>query len=139
MLTPAPAILSALPKAWTPGTNGAVRGQAMKFKVEKVEDLDALAGKLAGKILMIEESSEPRRTQDLDKEVWSDEELDELAGLRHPRGARQRRMARAREEAPRALDRQSRTAWWPKESSRWSRRRRSRTARCGPAATLSQG
>ena len=41
MVVPVPAVLAALPKAWTPGTSGRVRGIAMKAKFEKAEDLDA--------------------------------------------------------------------------------------------------
>jgi hypothetical protein len=78
MVAPVPAVLSALPKAWTPGTAGRVRGVAMNAKFEKAEDLDALAGKLAGKILMMEETSEPRRPEGFESERWTDEELAEL-------------------------------------------------------------
>lgn len=44
--------LWALPKAWTPGTNGAVRGKAIKVKLETKEDLEKFRGKLAGKIVL---------------------------------------------------------------------------------------
>ena len=57
-IRPVPAVLVAFPKAWTPGTNGAVRGVAMAAKIEKAEDLDALAGKLQGRILFT--SDRPR-------------------------------------------------------------------------------
>jgi carboxypeptidase Q len=71
--------LVAVPKAWTPGTDGAVRGPAMRVKIEKESDLDALAGKLSGRILLV---SEPREIRDVDKPVfdrYTTEELGDLA------------------------------------------------------------
>jgi hypothetical protein len=56
MLTPRVAVLSALPKAWTPGTDGPVRGEAISAKLESDEDIDKLKGKLAGKVLFLEET-----------------------------------------------------------------------------------
>jgi carboxypeptidase Q len=53
MLTPVPAVLAALPKAWTPGTTGVARGKAMFLEIEKAEDLDAHKGELAGRILFL--------------------------------------------------------------------------------------
>src|SRR6202020_1567027 len=40
-------------KAWTPGTNGAVRGKCVRVTIEKKEDFDKYRGKLAGMILMM--------------------------------------------------------------------------------------
>src|SRR6476661_5845824 len=57
MVAPRTAYLAALPKAWTPGTNGPVRGAAMRIKAETPQDLEAYRGKVAGKILLL---SEPR-------------------------------------------------------------------------------
>jgi hypothetical protein len=59
--------LVAVPKAWTPGTEGAVRGPAMRVKVETEADLEPLKGKLAGRVLLV---SEPREIQDLEKPVY---------------------------------------------------------------------
>ena len=42
MVSPRPAVLLALPKAWTPGTNGTLRGPVMRVKAETPEDLDGL-------------------------------------------------------------------------------------------------
>ena len=50
--------LHAIPQAWTPGTAGVVEGDAMRLKVEKVEELEAFRGKLSGKIVLV---SEPRK------------------------------------------------------------------------------
>ncbi|MEO7793442.1 MAG: M20/M25/M40 family metallo-hydrolase [Thermoanaerobaculia bacterium] len=58
MTQPTPAILAALPKAWTPGTTGIATGQAMFLELEKVEDLEAHKGELAGKILFLSKTPE---------------------------------------------------------------------------------
>jgi carboxypeptidase Q len=56
MLAPRIAVLSALPKAWTPGTGGPARGEAIMAKLESDEDLAAFKGKLAGKVVFLEET-----------------------------------------------------------------------------------
>jgi hypothetical protein len=79
IVTPVSTPLMVVPKAWTPGTEGAVRGPAMKVKIEKEADADALKGKLAGRVLLV---SEPREIKDLDKPLfdrYSPEELGDLA------------------------------------------------------------
>ncbi|MDQ3160458.1 MAG: M20/M25/M40 family metallo-hydrolase, partial [Pseudomonadota bacterium] len=51
MLSPRIMPLHALPKAWTPGTAGAVEGEAIFAKIEKKADLEKWRGKLKGKVL----------------------------------------------------------------------------------------
>ena len=51
MLSPRAMPLHALPKAWTPGTNGAVEGEAIFAKIESKADLEKWKGKLKGKIV----------------------------------------------------------------------------------------
>lgn len=71
--------LVAVPKAWTPGTEGAVAGPAMRVKVESEADLEGLKGKLAGRVLLV---SEPREIKDAEKplfERYTPNELDEIA------------------------------------------------------------
>ncbi len=53
MVAPDTTPLLALPKAWTPGTNGITRAEVLKVKLEDKADLDKYKGKLAGKILLI--------------------------------------------------------------------------------------
>lgn len=60
MTAPAPAVLAALPKAWTPGTSGVATGQAMFLEIEKLEDLEAHKGELAGKILFLNKAPEAK-------------------------------------------------------------------------------
>jgi hypothetical protein len=52
MVAPQHQTLFALPKAWTPGTDGPVRGRAMRVKLESEEDLEKYRGKLQGAILL---------------------------------------------------------------------------------------
>ena len=58
MVSPVPAVLAALPKAWTPGTTGVVTGEAMMLEIEKIEDLEPHQGQLAGKILFLSKAPE---------------------------------------------------------------------------------
>ncbi len=47
--------LIAYPRAWTPATNGVVQGEVMRITLADDDDLEEHRGKLAGKILMMEE------------------------------------------------------------------------------------
>lgn len=60
MVAPRVAVLSALPKAWTPGTAGPVRGEAVFLKLESDEDLEEQKGKLAGRVILLDETRPPR-------------------------------------------------------------------------------
>ena len=80
--------LIALPKAWTPGTDGPVRGEVMRVKIEDEDDLEALRGTLGGKILLLDE---PRPLRDRDEpqlERYDADELEELQALEIPDGER---------------------------------------------------
>jgi hypothetical protein len=79
------------PRAWSGGTSGSVAGDVVYFNVEKADDLESYAGKLAGKIVLMPPISpysinfEPlasRRTQ---------ESLDEMAKDSRPQGSDYRR------------------------------------------------
>ncbi len=48
--------LLAFPKAWTPGTNGPAKGEAVLAVIEKAEDLEKWKGKLKGKIVLVSRS-----------------------------------------------------------------------------------
>lgn len=71
--------LLAYPKAWTPGTKGRVRGEAMALKVESAKDLDEYKGKLAGKILFVDDKVDYAEKVDADPERLSREALDDLS------------------------------------------------------------
>ncbi len=61
MTAPDTVQLEALPKAWSAGTNGPVRGKPVKVKLETSEDLEKAKGKLAGKIVMMNAPAAPRQ------------------------------------------------------------------------------
>lgn len=42
----------AIPKAWTPSTNGLIKGDVMVVKIDTITDLEKYRGKLKGKIVM---------------------------------------------------------------------------------------
>jgi hypothetical protein len=58
MVTPQPFPLLAFPKAWTPGTDGAVKGEVVQAVIEKVEDLEKWKGKLKGRIVLVSATRE---------------------------------------------------------------------------------
>lgn len=105
MVAPESKPLEALPKGWTVGTEGAVRGAAVRVTLAKPEDLEAQKGKLAGKVVLLdgfrgeteaENRPGPMRTDDFER--WSPERLAELVELdiREPRGESWRARARKR-------------------------------------------
>jgi hypothetical protein len=84
MLTPDVQQLYAIGAAWSPGTNGVLRGKVVKAKLETKEDLEKNKGKLAGAIVMI---AEPKEMKPLDKpylERYSDEQLEGVAQYEIP-------------------------------------------------------
>lgn len=60
LVSPRRAPLTAFPKAWTPGTDGPVRGVVQVISLESEEDLEEHRGKLAGKILLLLDDESPR-------------------------------------------------------------------------------
>jgi carboxypeptidase Q len=84
MISPDAQQLYALPGAWSPSTNGVIRGKVVKVKLEAKEDLEKNKGKLAGAIVM---TSEPREFKPLDKpalERYDEKTLDDLWGYEVP-------------------------------------------------------
>ncbi|HVF37565.1 MAG TPA: M20/M25/M40 family metallo-hydrolase, partial [Sphingomicrobium sp.] len=62
MISPRPLKLTAIPVAWTPGTNGAVRAPVIVAPISERRHFAAYRGKLSGKIVLISlpgEGSEP--------------------------------------------------------------------------------
>lgn len=98
MLSPDKAVLIAIPKAWTPGTSGAIRGKALKVKLQAKEDLEKYKGKLAGAILLNGDMRDVKPHSQAELERYTDQSLEELAkyaipggGPRGPREEFQRR------------------------------------------------
>ena len=48
--------IPALPKAWTPGTGGKLRGELLRVKLETSEDRAQWKGKLAGKVILLDDA-----------------------------------------------------------------------------------
>ena len=100
MLTPDRQQLYALPLAWSPATNGVLRGKVVKVKLETKEDLERNKGKLAGAIVLIAEPREmkPQEAAALDR--YDEKELAELYEYEVPSardGARRGEYMRRRE------------------------------------------
>ncbi len=96
LITPRGTPLSALPKAWTPGTDGPVRGVAMKLKLEDEDDLEEWSGKLKGKILLVSDARMPDDAEGAEFRRYSDEELEERVEFPIPSGRRPNYRDRAR-------------------------------------------
>ena len=85
MLKPHQAPLSALPKAYTPGTAGPVRGTVMVAKLAKEEDFPAWKGKLAGKVVLLDEPVELVHPGDPEDREFTAEALRDLGRFEIPR------------------------------------------------------
>ena len=96
MVRPVKFPLLALPKAWTPGTNGTVRGEAMRVEIDSAEDLEKYRGKVAGKILFTSEVRVVADGADTRFRRRSDEALEELVQFPIPGENRDRNEFRER-------------------------------------------
>jgi carboxypeptidase Q len=88
LLKPYEIPLSALPKAWTPGTGGAIRGQVMAASIQGERDFEKFRGKLAGKILLIGDSRDLAKRAEPAPRRHTHETLDDLAAFDIPLYAR---------------------------------------------------
>ncbi len=96
LVRPSVAPLVAWPKAWTPGTEGPVRGLAVLAPIEGEADFAEWKGKLAGRIVL---ASKPAEFKELDKPLsqrYDDKQLAEEAAYDIGGGPREQRMARWR-------------------------------------------
>lgn len=78
MLKPHQAPLSALPKAYTPGTAGPVRGTVVVARLAKEEDFSAWKGKLAGRIVLLDDPPGPAAPAEVEPREFTAEALREL-------------------------------------------------------------
>lgn len=69
----------AIPKAWTPGTNGPIKGDVVLIKADTVTDLAKYKGTLQGKVVIFEAKAGSERTFKADAARYTDEELAEMA------------------------------------------------------------
>ena len=85
MLAPRVMPLHALPKAWTPGTNGAVEGEAIQVKLESKADLEKWKGKLIGKIVFTDGLRAYKPNEKSDFSRHDHETLEEMLSYPLPR------------------------------------------------------
>lgn len=72
----------AIPKAWTPGTNGPIKSEVVLVKADSVADLDKYKGKLAGKIVIFDTKNTLKRSDKPDLERYTDAQLAEMAAAK---------------------------------------------------------
>ncbi len=101
MLSPRTLPLYALPKAWTPGTNGPVEGEVMAVTIKKLADLEKYKGKLAGKILLLNEAREYKRGVEADSHRHDEAGLAELQAFAVPKDVTRDRAKRIKQYAER--------------------------------------
>src|SRR5580692_8802726 len=77
----------AYPKAWTPGTNGAVTADSIYAKIEKEEDFSAYRGKLRGLFVLTAPMRAVEAQFTAPAHRYTDDELAELAQPRPPQPA----------------------------------------------------
>lgn len=83
LLAPEKLPLIALPKAWTPGTNGKQSGRARKVKLEAEADLEKWKGEVRGEVLFLGDARELKpRTKEVQR--YSEAQLDELVAFPVP-------------------------------------------------------
>ena len=79
MLSPGFSPLIAYPKAWSPGTNGKVRGEVVFLDAKSATDLDKYKGKLKGKIVLFSSVRRVDPLFDPPAQRQTDEQLQRLA------------------------------------------------------------
>lgn len=84
MLAPGFSSLIAYPKAWSPGTNGTVRGEVVFLDVKTPADLAKYKGKLAGKIVLLTPARQVEPNFAPLAARTTDEELLKLANFKPP-------------------------------------------------------
>lgn len=86
MVAPQGASLIAVPKAWTPGTNGAVRGKVVKAdRLESEADLEKWKGKLEGAIVLIGDDRDLKVPDSAQFQRYDDEGLKKVSLFEIPR------------------------------------------------------
>ena len=93
----------AIPKAWTPGTNGEIKGEVVVVKIDTTADFDKYKGKLAGKIVIFDTKAQLAGGTKADLTRYTDDELDKMekatyqpAAQRRPQNPQMNAFARLR-------------------------------------------
>lgn len=81
MLAPSSLDLVAIPKAWTPGTDGPQRAKALYAKLESDEDLAKWKGKLAGAIVLLDAPHANKPHLKADAARYSNSQLEEIVQI----------------------------------------------------------
>lgn len=66
------------PRAWTPGTNGPVKGKAVAVKLSSESDFEKYRGKLAGMILLTEDKRELKPHEQADSNRLTSQQLEDI-------------------------------------------------------------
>jgi carboxypeptidase Q len=91
MVKPHYAPLIAYPKAWSPSTNGAVRGEVVYLNAGNAAELEKYKGKLKGAIVLIDKPREVKAHFEPEGKRLSDNDLWKLANAEATGGAGNRR------------------------------------------------
>ncbi|PYX19901.1 MAG: peptidase M28 [Acidobacteria bacterium] len=84
MLSPDVAPLIAYAKAWTPGTNGVMKGKCIRVKIDDKKDFEKYHGKLAGLIALLGPDPEVKTVAQPMFERLSDKELADVGQYQLP-------------------------------------------------------
>jgi len=84
MLSPDVAPIIAYAKAWTPGTDGAIKAKCTRVKIEDKKDFEKYRGKLAGLIVIFGPDPEVKPIVEAPYERLSDKDLSEVGQYRIP-------------------------------------------------------
>jgi carboxypeptidase Q len=84
MISPDITTLIAYSKAWTPGTNGAVRGQVVRVNIRTAQDFAKYRGKLAGKILLVGDDPEVKPSVEPLSERYNEKSLGDIENYQIP-------------------------------------------------------
>lgn len=87
LIAPRELPIHALPKAWTPGTDGPVEGELVRVTFKTIEDIEPQRGKLRGKIVLLDEARARTPSDRPDFRRYSEEELGELQTFPTPQDA----------------------------------------------------
>lgn len=94
MTSPDVMMLTALPRAFTPGTNGIVRGRVVRVDLDTAEQRAAQAGKLAGAIVLLSAPKDLAASAERPLQRFTDEELKDLERVESPAADRRAEIAR---------------------------------------------
>ncbi len=97
LLEPRAMPLHAVPKAWTPGTQGPVEGEAIAVSIRTKADLEKYKGKLKGKIVLLSELREYKPGTEADSHRYNDAGLTELLAFSVPKDTASDRAKRLKE------------------------------------------